>query len=440
MADAADYFIRPDGGSQTQCTGLSDLPYPGTGEDQPCAWDHPFRALPPQGVPRIQGGDSLFVMKGSYIMGYGAPGAEACSEDWPWDCRMTAVPSGEDILHPTRILGEGWDRGCESPPELWGTERSYVILDLTGSSNVLAACLEITDHTGCADSHSGGSACMRDVYPFGQWAQGGITAADSANVELQHINIHGLAVFGLLAGRLKDWTLEDVRIAGNGRVGWDGDIGENSSNTGSIIFRRCIIEWNGCVETYPGKEPSGCWAQSAGGYGDGLGTAATGGDWIFEDTAFLHNTSDGLDLLYHSIGGTITINRLRAEGNAGNQVKVTGAASITNSVLVGNCAFFEGKPFTHDVDACRALGNTLEVVFTGGKKVEIINSTFYGQGDGLVGGGAREGFSCLSTERLTARNSIFLGDEEYLSNERTFQPDVGRFPPISRHNAPVHLS
>ena len=47
------YFVRPDGGSPEQCTGLVDAPYPGSGTGQDCAWDHPFRALPPGGAPRL---------------------------------------------------------------------------------------------------------------------------------------------------------------------------------------------------------------------------------------------------------------------------------------------------------------------------------------------------------------------------------------------------
>ena len=76
-----------------------------------------------------------------------------------------------------------------------------------------------------------------------------------------------------------------------------------TANAGTLTFRHWTVEWNGCGETYPGGEPTGCWAQEAGGYGDGVGTGETGGDWIIEDSAFLHNTSDGLDLLYHSLGG-----------------------------------------------------------------------------------------------------------------------------------------
>ena len=413
-ATATTYYVRVDGGGSDQCTGRVNSPYPGTGTGQPCAWDHPFQALPPDSSPRIAGGDTLLIGPGSYMMGYGAPGANDCDADYPWDCHMPPIPSGPDSLHPTRILGSGWDMGCPEPVELWGTERSDVVINLTDASNVEVRCLEITDHSGCVEDHSGGLACERNDYPYGPWASRGLYAEDSANVHLTDLDIHGLASTGVHAGRLADWTVENVRIAANGSAGWDGDLWEGSdSNAGTMFFRHWTVEWNGCGETYPGGEPIGCWAQTAGGYGDGVGTGATGGDWIIEESSFLHNTSDGLDLLYHSLGGRILLSQVRAEGNAGNQVKVTGEAAIVNSVLVGNCGFFDGKSFTYNVDNCRALGNTLEVHYTAGDQVSILNSTFYGHGDGLVGGGPREGFGCDGSETLAARNNVFLGDTEF---------------------------
>ena len=422
MAQGTTYYVRTDGGSPEQCTGLVDAPYSGGGTDQDCAWDHPFRALPPGGSLRIASGDTLIIGAGDYMMGYGAPGADnpdVCDPEGAYECHMPPVPSGPDPTNPTRILGAGWDTGCTSPPELWGTERPWYILNLTDSSNVEIACLEITDRSDCVEDHADPSlACERDTYPFGDWAAVGLYAEDSSNVHLRDLNIHGLASTGIHAGRLTDWTVEDVRIVGNGWVGWDGDLwDDDDSNSGTLLFRGWTVEWNGCGETYPGGEPTGCWAQTAGGYGDGVGTGGTGGDWIIEDSTFLHNTSDGLDLLYHQEGGSITLNRVRAEGNAGNQIKVTGQTAITNSVLVGNCAFFEGKPFTYDVDPCRALGNTLAVAYTGGEHVSIVNSTFYGQGDGLVGGGAREGYNCTGTETLAGRNNVFVGDDDFFTPE-----------------------
>jgi hypothetical protein len=417
------YYVRPDGGDPAQCTGLADAAYPGSGLAQACAWDHLFRALPPGGTSLLAGGETLVVGAGSYQMGFGAPGAERCEEAASFDCIMPPVPSGPDTDHPTRLLGAGWDTGCDDPPELWGSGRPWFLLNLTDSSNVDVGCFEITDHSGCVESHSGGLACERDSPPYGDWAPIGIQAEDSADVHLSDLNIHGLANTGIHAGRLTDWTLDNVRIAGNGLAGWDGDLWDDlgDSNSGTMTFRHWNVEWNGCGETYPGGDPTGCWAQEAGGYGDGVGTGETGGDWIIEDSAFLHNTSDGLDLLYHNLGGSITLNRVHAEGNAGNQIKVTGPTRITNAVVVGNCGFFEGRPFTHLVDHCRANGNALAVFFTGGDRVDLVNSTVYGQGDGLVMGGVREGSTCTGEEELIVRNSVFVGDNDYFdSTDITF--------------------
>jgi len=411
-APAATFHVRTDGGSPSQCTGLADAAYPGAGAGQPCAWDHPFRALPPGGPPRISGGDTLVIGPGSYRMGLGAPGAEACEAEGSWECHAAPVPSGPDAAHPTRIVGSGAYTGCASPPELWGTERANWILDLTGTSNAEVACLVLTDHSGCVEFHSGSIPCERDTPPFGPWAAVGLYAEDSANVRLANLNIHGLASRGILAGRLRDWTVDDVRIAGNGSAGWDGDIDGTDSNAGTLLFRRFTNEWNGCGETYPGGQPTGCWAQSAGGYGDGFGTGETQGDWVFEDSIFRYNTSDGLDLLYARTGSSITLRRVLAVGNAGNQLKTNGPARIEDSVAIGSCAFFEGKSFTFNVDHCRALGNTLSLTVRPGDRLTIQNNTIAGQGDCLAI--AECSGTCTGSERVTFRNNIFQGHTDFL--------------------------
>ena len=408
------YYVRAKGGTRGQCSGLANADYPGSGSNKACAFNHPFVALAPSGAALLKGGDTLIIAGGAYRMGVGAPGAGGCQKAYPWDCVMPAIPSGSAAA-PTRILGEGWSAGCKKAPQLYGVERAYQIFDLRGSSHVQLQCLEITDRSSCVEHHASSALrCDRGSAPYGDWSAVGIRAADSTNVLLKHVRIHGMAHTGINAGRLKDWTLEDSSISGNGWCGWDGDLNQaSSSNSGKLIFRRVSIDWNGCGESYPGGKPVGCWGQTAGGYGDGLGTAATGGDWIFEDCRILHNTSDGLDLLYHSLGGSITIKRMRAEGNAGNQVKVTGDSTIVNSVLVGNCAYFKGRSFTYNVDHCRALGNTVELVYQAGKKMSLVNNTIYGNGDVLVDVGVRQGYSCNGSESLTAINNIFVGGKDY---------------------------
>jgi hypothetical protein len=410
-AQGTIYYVRSNGGSTEQCTGLVDAPYPGSGTAQPCAWDHPFRALPPGGSPRIASSDTLVIASGSYMMGYGAPGDDNCEADFAWDCYMPPIPSGS-TGNPTRILGAGWDTGCPSPPELWGTQRAGMVLNLTNASHVEVACLEITDHSDCVEFHTGGLACQRDNYPFGPWAPVGIYAQDSADVHLRDLDIHGLAEGGVYAGRLTDWTVEDVRIAGNGWSGWDGDIDGADSNSGTLTFRRWTVEWNGCGETYPGEQPTGCWGQQAGGYGDGVGTGTTGGRWIIEDSAFLHNTSDGLDLLYaRSPGSSIEIRRTIAEGNAGNQIKTNGLTLIENSIVVGNCGFFDGWPGWNSGDNCRAAGNALSLALRPGSHVTVTNSTLTSEGDCLVLA-VCEG-TCDGSESVRLRNNIFQGHTDF---------------------------
>lgn len=413
------YYVRADGGSEVECTGLVDAPYSGSGVNQPCAWSHPFYALPPGGPPRIAGGDTLIIGPGSYIMGYGGPGSdeEPCMTDYPWDCHMCAVPSGPDAAHPTRILGAGWDQGCPDPPELWGRERSHQIFDLTDADFVEIGCLDLTDHDACIEGHGAGvggstQACDTESYPYGDWADTGIYAQDSTDVTLFDLDIHGFSYAGIHAGRLTDWTLQRVRLAANGWVGWDGDIEGSDSNGGVLLFQNCIVAWNGCGETYPDLEVLGCWSQTAGGYGDGLGTGATAGHWIFDNCSFISNTSDGLDLLYAQGGSEIDIDRVRAQGNAGNPVKVRGPTTITNSIIVSDCTFFQGKPFTFNVDDCRAGGNTLSVTLNPGDDADVINNSLTGEGDCLMEVECATP-PCSGSETVTSRNNVFLGQWEF---------------------------
>jgi len=416
---ATTYYVRPGGGSDTQCTGTTNADYPGSGTGQNCAYSHPFYVFPPGGIAQMAGGDTLIVADGSYKIGYGAPNTGACSANGSYDCVMPAVPSGPSSSQPTRILGENWNSGCSTMPELYGVERVWQVMDLTSSDNVQLQCLEITDKSSCIESHQSGShECERNSDPYGQWASAGIYASDSENVLLKNLDIHGLANTGIHAGRLEDWTIEDTNISMNGWVGWDGDITwadpQNSSNTGDMIFRRVNIDYNGCGDDSNGN-PVGCWSQTAGGYGDGLGTENTAGNWLFEDSTFLYNTSDGLDLLYHRLGGTVTVKRTRAEGNAGQQIKTAGNdITLTNNVIVGNCGYFDGQSFTYNVDECRAAGTALAVTGSSSSNtITMYNNSLYGEGDCIMT--SEHGING-STNTINSRNNIFYGDVDYFQS------------------------
>ena len=415
---AATYYVRTDGGTSQQCTGLADAPYPGSGSAQACAWSHPFVALPPVNnehrVPaRIAGGDTLIIGSGSYMMGYGAPDTSTCYATYTADCHMQPIPAGPDPQHKTRILGQGWDQGCKKAPELWGTRGAYTVLDMTKSSNVEVGCLEVTDHSSCIVNHcsvgncTGGPTQIDRCENSDAYAGNGLIASDSANVVLQDINIHGVGGEGVRSGRLTDWNVTNLRIWANGFAGWDGDIRNgistaDTSNHGTIYFSRLEIAWSGCGERYPSGEIFGCWDQNEGGYGDGLGTGPTGGNWVIEDSYIHHNVSDGLDLLYANGSGSVTYRRVKAEGNAGNQLKVAGPSLIENSIVIGSCALpwstfppnnytgsytpsqFRGKYNMELSGNCRASGDAVAISLSGGATSTLRQNTMTGQGGCLV--------------------------------------------------------
>lgn len=439
-AAAGTWHVRPDGGDATQCNGRTDAPYPGRGTDQACAWSSPMIALPPQGEPRIAGGDTLLIAPGKYQIGAGAPGAEGCSDAAAPQCLMAPIPGGPSADRATRILGAGHQGRCPSPPTLWSSGGISALLRMEGSSNIEIACLELTDHSPCIVNHlhaaksRGGSVPCSNSTPFGHWGRNGVFARDAGNVLLRDVNIHGFAANGIRAGRLRDWTLQRVRLHANGWAGWDGNLGKDdpkgSGNHGRMRFTGGEISWNGCGERYPGGQVFGCWAQRQGGYGDGLGTAKTGGTWLFEDIHVHHNTSDGLDLLYLDGTGSATLRGVRASANAGNQVKTSGPMTIEDSTLDGTCAFFTGFPGSHltDGDHCRAMGNTLSVSLTDASLATIRGNTLTGQGDCLlvtVGGGP--------ASKVRVENNEFVGSEDWrAARSRKPEPTCGHYAQDSR--------
>ena len=379
------YHVHPAGGDPSACSGRSSAPAENGNRD--CAWSHPFIALPPGGSARMASGDTLVIHPGTYRMGLGAPGAKGCSADWPWDCYMPPVPSGSGPERPTRIIGAD----CSRPAQLVGVGRAARIINLDGSSDVEIRCLEITDAAVCAEHHCHGGrcpeapqACPREGKGPFQWAAVGIDARDAARVLLADLHIHGLAVAGVRAGRIRDWRVERVRIRANGWSGWDGDIGDDSANAGRLEFTDVEISDNGCLEAAEGTTPTGCWAQQTGGYGDGLGTGATAGEWVFERVTVTGNTSDGIDLLYLRPPGSVTIRDSRFGGNAGNQIKVSGPAQISGSEIDGRCDRHENVGQMLAGDLCRAGGDALVFSLGSGDEVAVRDSRITGNGDCLV--------------------------------------------------------
>lgn len=441
-APVETYYIRTDGGNFEQCTGLSNNAYPGNGSQQDCAFRHLYEIFPPGGDARVLGGSEIHISSGEYRIGYtqGLYDSDDCYKAWPYGCFMSPVPSGPSAKQPTRILGEGWDNQCTNAPVLMSVNKNKRLLNLENSSNVDIRCLEVTDNMACVENHLHGysgksegqygydiyrdhaKVCRRepngsDTDPLGDWAVGGIYSDDSDNVILKDINIHGLSSYGIKAGRISNWLMEDINIVGNGSVGFDGDLSGDDYNSGDIVMRRINISWNGCVEQLNGAI-AGCWGQDAGGYGDGIGTGPTGGNWVIEDSMIANNTSDGVDLLYTE-NGNVTIARSIASGNAGNQFKLAGENMlIENSIAISNCAHFKDQPYDAATNLCRAGGVAIGFsYFTDTSQAALINSYITGNGDGLLGFSRRQGDdNFVAANALTVANNIFEGDDEILSD------------------------
>jgi hypothetical protein len=399
--DATTYFIRADGGDATQCTGRADAAYPGSGSARPCAWKHPETALPASGPARIAGGDTLMIGTGTYEVGSGG--------------YMQKIPSGPSNSAPTRILGKPG-----KAPKLVGVGGIHRVLNLDGSSNVEIGNLEITDGSDCIYKHSNATAACTSTMP---WARTGLYARASSNVWLHDLNIHGMAARGINAGGLTNWTIERIKLNRNGSAGWDGNVGADGSNSGRIIVRDVEIAWNGCGERVSTGEPWACWAQKTGGYGDGLGTTDTGGQWLIEDAFVHHNTSDGLDLRYMDGANDtrVTMRRVHAVANAGNQVKVKGNSLIENSVMVGYCSFFKNKFFMTEADMCRADGSTLQLVMTGNDTAIVRNNTLVGEGATQIGHSEGDG-----SDKIHIRNNLVVGFPYYLRPTRLSAFDGGK--------------
>src|SRR5688572_3196100 len=175
-ANAATFYVRADGGDATQCNGKADAKYPGTGTAQNCAWKTPNLALPNSGTPRIAGGDTLMIGAGTYQIGSGG--------------YMQKVPSGTSATAKTRILGT-------TGTKLVGVAGTHRVINLDGSSNVEIGNLEITDNSDCVYNHSVTSSRCDSTMP---WARVGIYAAQSSNVYLHDLDIHGMGKNAFNAG------------------------------------------------------------------------------------------------------------------------------------------------------------------------------------------------------------------------------------------------
>jgi hypothetical protein len=372
-----NYYIRPDGGTTTQCNGTFNAPNPDFSGQKNCAFNHPAWALgTPTGEPTVMiAGDILNVGLGKYIIGYGMPNSN-CSLDYPYECVMNMPPESDATGNPTKILGEGWDTGCTQRPKFSGTERVNPILTIGDYTQV--RCLEITDNSGCMSRHPQGVAgkidneptqnnivCPEQPYTLDsehEYAITGLRINYATNSEFHDVSIHGVAGGCVEAYGLSGNTILnnfDIGPCGGG-AGWDADDCWSGGScgtpyTGTVYFiNNSSLKWAGCGErakATPNGElastPHNCCGQEQGCYSDGMGFDGDAGTWVFSDSEISFNMSDGADLLY-SKSGTITFERMKAQGNIGALLKSNCPyTTIENSVLLGDCNTWKKSPWLH---------------------------------------------------------------------------------------------
>ena len=130
--------------------------------------------------------------------------------------------------------------------------------------------------------------------------------------------------------------------------------------------------------------------------------------------------------MYADPTATISVQQSHAEGNAGNQMKLAGSPTVQNSVIVGNCAYFQGIDNMSGNnsggantagDQCRAMGNALVLGMQPSIKATVQYNTITGQGDCLI-----LAINGDSTSSVAIANNALLGKPDWVKADQSPQP------------------
>jgi len=466
-APGKTWYVRADGGTRYdassmtsgQCDGLADAAYAGTGTNQHCAFND-MRLLWTSGAfcndgssssPCwkwvIAGGDTAIVRSciqysttnpfpaipgSSGPCGIGSQGPTGT--DWGLNLAgdnnnggWPIPPNGTSGQH-TKILGGNF-ASCTAQSartQVVGTYGVGEVFKMEGASYVDVACFDISDQSSCGRSGQQ-TGCSTGLVETNFAGEGIGWANTSTNDTVTDVRIHGMAVLGMYGPTGDGVVMTRIDLIGNAGAGWNADKGDGQTGIGSMLMQNFTISWNGCAEEYPIVDAlpyQDCTDDNFGGYGDGFGTAtvpspAPGWQAHFDQGVVSYNTQDGLDALHLiGIGSSMTITRVLAYGNMGQQIKVGGAGGVAqNNVIFTNCNAMHqaipGTPAGYNTnlsDFCRAAD--AGIVMTTGKGAMMVfdNNTIYSDSgtaiefdcDGTNG-------ACDSTSLVDFRNNIFVG-------------------------------
>ena len=481
------WYVRPDGGSRYssivtlgQCDGMSDAPYAGTGTNQHCAFND-FRFLwqdgsftnssSPSQFPAygwIGNGGDTYLVRGSIATGVsyrvGWPSADSAFDPavghyWgvagdAYDSEPPPPLSGTAGQH-TRILGENYlaCHAATAKTSIYGGFGLNAVIRMNGASYVDVSCLDITDHSSCGVQGQE-EACLTHQGRLTDFAKNGISWGNTSTHDtLNDVHIHGMASAGMIGPTGDGVEMHYLDVIGNASSGWNADDSSGTTGTGSLLVQNFNIAWNGCAEEYPMVDAlpyNDCTDDSGSGYGDGFGTATliSVPSWnaTFDQGVVNYNTQDGLDALHLSgAGSSMTITRVLAYGNMGQQIKIGGAKGLAaNNLLVGNCEAMRlpipGTPEDynkHLSDFCRAGDSTLALTVNNNRSLQFLNNTVYSAAHTVVdlecdpqGGG-----DCDTRSTVDFENNLFLG---FLNSVADGYPDPHNFFDTANYANPIY--
>jgi hypothetical protein len=434
------WYIRQDGGTNTQCTGLTNAPYTGSGTAQACALNHPFQMLNYQGHwASMAAGDTIqFADPPTNTTPYYI-GEQNGALGMDWQPQLGGICPGPNspasmgascvlppLLSGTTIRGQNYGSchtadhtGLVHPTILSGINGVFAVLQVGGTSDVTISCIEVTQPDTCTSAGTGqGPGQCTSTSNYVDYA--GLmlayqTAQGPANMTLTDFAVVGTQSRGIMGSHLNllstdTFTASDIYLIGNGQAGWDGDGGgcnNSCESVGTMNISYADIEWNGCMAVKPydiGISPQTapnafdyCYGQNTSGYGDGFVQIAAGSlNLNVTHSMFKYNTQDGFDGAHLSDDPTTSpktnISSSWSEGNAGQTFKIGAGASSTgiNNVSISNChilsqaSSFPNNPIGWNAldggDTCRANGDEWALTLRPNASITLENNTSVGYG------------------------------------------------------------
>lgn len=388
------HYVRSDGGTPTQCTGLVDAAYSGSGSAQPCAlqdirywwtsgafcnnssasttcwfWNgaggdtwkfrdsiqyttsSPFPSIPGSSGPGWIGQQG----PGTSDWGISLAG-DPNNSGWPFP------PNGTPTHH---TVIEGYNASSCSAKDANGRLTQAALVygayavgemgKMEGSSYLDVACLRFSDQSSCGRSAQV-NTCSTTPGALSNFAGSGFGWSNkSTNDTMTDIQVDGMASIGMGGPTGDGVVMTDVLLLGNAGAGWNMDHGDGTTGTGSLIVNGYTIEGSGCAEEFPivhALPYQDCTDDNVGGYGDGIGTATVPSNPVWHvqlnNGTVRYNTQDGDDGLHINgctspgVCSTLVVTRTLAYGSEGNQIKIGNAGSLINDVINDNCEAMSG--------------------------------------------------------------------------------------------------